>query len=257
MKHFYFFFHNQINIDFVVRQYLFFEIMENMKHICYNCPVRGEFLMIRNNLLTLLSERELKATRVASDTGIARSTLSSLTNNDSKMIQLETVNTLCRYLNVTPNDFFEYLPFDYDFKCFINKFSLFDTDTSGFISELYSDEFNADGYIYKLDKTDKQTFGLSISYHLDKEHYGGFEINSLISPMEIHFDVELQANENNEKDFNSFWNDELTVGFRTEIKKKIMADVFNSWKEQLYSIAKENDYSNYEADFKSIFHFAF
>lgn len=213
--------------------------------------------MIRNNLLTLLSERELKATRVASDTGIARSTLSSLTNNDSKMIQLETVNTLCRYLNVTPNDFFEYLPFDYDFKCFINKFSLFDTDTSGFISDLYSDEFNADGYIYKIGKNNKQTFGLSISYHLDKEHPEGFEINALGGSVEIDFDVQLQTNENNESDFNSFWNNELTVGFKTEIKKRIMNDVYTSWKEQLYNISKENSYSNYEANFKPIFRFAF
>lgn len=213
--------------------------------------------MIRNNLLTLLSERELKATRVASDTGIARSTLSSLTNNDSKMIQLETVNTLCRYLNVTPNDFFEYLPFDYDFKCFINKFSVFDTDRSGFLNDLYSDEFNADGYIYKIGKNDKKTFGLSISYRLDKEHPEAFEINAMGGPMEIHFDVRLQTNENNEVDFNAFWNDELTVGFRTEIKKRVMNDIFTSWKEQLYSIAKRNSYNNYDANFKPIFSFTF
>lgn len=68
--------------------------------------------MISNKLATLMAERKIKATRLSSDTGIARSTISSLTNNDSKMIQFDTINTLCQYLNVTPADFFIYSPYD-------------------------------------------------------------------------------------------------------------------------------------------------
>ena len=68
--------------------------------------------MIRNRLAILLAERGLRATQVANGTGIARSTLSKITNNASEKIDYSTINTLCRYLNITPCDFFEYAPFD-------------------------------------------------------------------------------------------------------------------------------------------------
>lgn len=71
--------------------------------------------MIRNRLSILLAERGIKATKVANDTGIARSTLSKITNNSSEKIDYSTINTLCRYLKITPCDFFEYEPFDVSF----------------------------------------------------------------------------------------------------------------------------------------------
>ncbi|PLA80856.1 hypothetical protein CYR81_06920 [Enterococcus faecalis] len=71
--------------------------------------------MIRNNLSLLLTERNLKITRVANDTGISRTTLTALNQNDNKMIQMDTINTLCKYLKITPCDFFEYTPIDATF----------------------------------------------------------------------------------------------------------------------------------------------
>lgn len=68
--------------------------------------------MIRNRLSILLAERGIKATKVANDTGIARSTLSKITNNSSEKIDYTTINTLCGYLKITPCDFFEYAPID-------------------------------------------------------------------------------------------------------------------------------------------------
>lgn len=68
--------------------------------------------MIRNKLSVLLAERGIKATKVSNDTGIARSTLSKITNNSSEKIDYSTINTLCRYLKITPCDFFEYAPID-------------------------------------------------------------------------------------------------------------------------------------------------
>ena len=69
-------------------------------------------IMLKNNLKILMAERNLKATRVSLETGISRSTISSLVNNNSKMIQNETLNTLCTYLKVTPNDFFSFTDWD-------------------------------------------------------------------------------------------------------------------------------------------------
>lgn len=76
--------------------------------------------MLINNLATILTERQLKITKVANDTHISRTTLTSLFQNDSKMIQLETINTLCQYLKITPGDFFEYVPYDFDFSIYIS-----------------------------------------------------------------------------------------------------------------------------------------
>lgn len=71
--------------------------------------------MLRNNLSVLLAERQLRISKVSNDTGISRTTLTSLTTNNSKMVQLETINKLCQSLNVSVAQFFEYVPFDFDY----------------------------------------------------------------------------------------------------------------------------------------------
>ena len=70
--------------------------------------------MLRCNLAILLSERNLKITKVAKDTGISRTTLTSLSSNSSKGIQLDTMNTLCHYLSITPDKLFSFIPLDID-----------------------------------------------------------------------------------------------------------------------------------------------
>lgn len=66
--------------------------------------------MIRCNLSILLAERNLKISRVAHDTKISRTTLTSLASNRSQGVQLETINTLCSYLRVTPDEIISYFP---------------------------------------------------------------------------------------------------------------------------------------------------
>ncbi|ATF26401.1 helix-turn-helix domain-containing protein [Brochothrix thermosphacta] len=68
--------------------------------------------MIANNLAALLAERKIKITRLAKETGISRSTLTSIAQNDTKMIQLEVINQICMYLEITPEDFFVFVPID-------------------------------------------------------------------------------------------------------------------------------------------------
>ncbi|MBU5366496.1 helix-turn-helix transcriptional regulator [Enterococcus devriesei] len=71
--------------------------------------------MIRNRLAVLLAERQLKISKVSSITKISRTTLTSLAQNDSKMVQLETVNTLCMYLRIPVDEFFEFIPYNFDY----------------------------------------------------------------------------------------------------------------------------------------------
>lgn len=71
--------------------------------------------MIRNRLSDLMGERMLKISQVSKDTGIARSTLTPLYYNQSEMIKNDTINTLCKYLKISVDDFFESSFVDIDF----------------------------------------------------------------------------------------------------------------------------------------------
>lgn len=64
--------------------------------------------MIRCHLGRLLGERKLKISDVARDTGINRGTLTRLYQETAERIDLDAVNLLCRYLNVTVADLLEY-----------------------------------------------------------------------------------------------------------------------------------------------------
>lgn len=71
--------------------------------------------MMRCNLAILLAERNLKITKVSNDTGISRTTLTSLYYNHAKGIQFDTYNTLCSYLKITPDRLMSYTPVDIEF----------------------------------------------------------------------------------------------------------------------------------------------
>mgnify|MGYP000810235359 CR=1 FL=1 len=68
--------------------------------------------MIRSNLAVVLAEQGLRITKVSKDTGISRTTLTALANNQSQGIQFDTLNSLCMYLKVTPNQLISYYPID-------------------------------------------------------------------------------------------------------------------------------------------------
>lgn len=92
--------------------------------------------MIKNNFNELMAQKKLKITRVFNDTGISRPTLTSLSRNEGKGIQYDTLNTLCNYFNITPCEFFDYIPYEFD----INIIPCEGSDNSGF---LYVNVFNS------------------------------------------------------------------------------------------------------------------
>lgn len=81
--------------------------------------------MVLFNLAVLLAERNLKITKVSSDTGISRTTLTSLMKNNAQGVQLTTINTLCQYLETIPGELFSYVPYD---------FSIFETNPYLFLT---------------------------------------------------------------------------------------------------------------------------
>ena len=68
--------------------------------------------MVISNLSVLLAERRLNITKVFKDTGISRTTLTALVNGNAAGVHFDTVNTLCRYLQVNPGQLFLFTPFE-------------------------------------------------------------------------------------------------------------------------------------------------
>ena len=71
--------------------------------------------MIESNLAVLLAERNIRISKVAHDTGISRTTLTALCNDYTGGIKFDTLDVLCKYLNVTPTEFFNYTPYECKF----------------------------------------------------------------------------------------------------------------------------------------------
>lgn len=78
--------------------------------------------MLRNNLAKLMIDRGISATQLFNDTGIARSTISKISNNHTDKISLQTIDTICNYLEVTPDEFFDFWPYDVKIQCGFNNF---------------------------------------------------------------------------------------------------------------------------------------
>ena len=65
-------------------------------------------IMIENRLRVIAAERYLTARKISEDTGIFETTLSKIMNNTTKGIKYATINRLCKYLQITPNELFTY-----------------------------------------------------------------------------------------------------------------------------------------------------
>lgn len=68
--------------------------------------------MVTVKLGEQLGKRLLKISKVAAETGISRTTLTNLYYRKAKGITLETLGTLCAYLNCSVADLLEYVPED-------------------------------------------------------------------------------------------------------------------------------------------------
>jgi len=66
--------------------------------------------MIRCNLGRLLGERKLKISDGARDTGINRGTLTRLYQETAERVDLDAIDQLCLYLQVSVADILEYIP---------------------------------------------------------------------------------------------------------------------------------------------------
>lgn len=66
--------------------------------------------MITSNLPVLLAERRLRVADLVRMTGISKSTLHRIFNDETTRIEFDTLDKICDVLGVTPNDVLLYIP---------------------------------------------------------------------------------------------------------------------------------------------------
>lgn len=70
--------------------------------------------MLQNRLAVIMAERGIKAINISKKTGIATSTLSKISNNQTTKIDYETIDSICIAIGITPEEFFEFIPFNFE-----------------------------------------------------------------------------------------------------------------------------------------------
>jgi len=65
--------------------------------------------VIKCHLSRLMGERKLKISDVARDTGLHRNTVSLLYQESATRVDLDAIDVLCRYFNVTVGELFEHI----------------------------------------------------------------------------------------------------------------------------------------------------
>lgn len=65
--------------------------------------------MVRCHFARLLGERKLKISDVSRDTGINRGTLTRLYYETAERVDLDAIDSLCRYFSVSVGELFEFV----------------------------------------------------------------------------------------------------------------------------------------------------
>ncbi|MGL6314157.1 helix-turn-helix domain-containing protein [Vibrio sp. WXL103] len=63
--------------------------------------------MLKCHLSKIMGERKLKISDVSRDTGINRGTITRLYNETATRVELEVIDTLCGYFDITVAELFE------------------------------------------------------------------------------------------------------------------------------------------------------
>ncbi|XVK95680.1 helix-turn-helix transcriptional regulator [Staphylococcus nepalensis] len=173
--------------------------------------------MIRNRLSELLSERGLRTSRVAKETQLARSSLTATINNDSEMIRLETINKLCNYLKISPNEFFEYSPINIEYEFLLNDFTLLPVENTFWKSEIslgdFFDNVEIDFIVDIKNSYNNKNIQCDFNVVLDRSI-------SVSKGVCNYFNI---TNENDYYSANQFLN-ELSAGLRNTVYRRIEND---------------------------------
>lgn len=199
--------------------------------------------MIRNNLAKLMIDRNMKATELSETTGIARSTISKISNNISTKIDFNTLNDICIALEIEPEDFFAFIPINYNFKITIGNEAreiegelIVDDELLG--EETYNPTFYNISAIIEFERKNEA----NISY----EYSGEVEVNYdyltyLERETEVKGDmVEATLKLSDNIDENNIY-ESLPVEFQTQVRIDFNKEIY-------YELIKKFELSTKEAD---------
>lgn len=188
--------------------------------------------MIRTNLSVLLAERGLKAKKVSRDTGISQTTLTSLVNNTGKGIQFDTIDTLCRYLGVSPEEFFEYYPFRFKFQAEKTDFNL-----------IYkTNEF------YDFVKLSSLTFKFDMVIEIIGEKENDIDASCVLEQNKFNgeYEVEIEVDTEEEEKFLKKILTDMPISFKRDFNRLVFASIDKELKKS-YEEWKVNANMNVDA----------
>lgn len=181
--------------------------------------------MIRNRLAELLAERGLKISRVALQLpNLSRNTITTTASNKGKMIQLETVDTLCQYLDITPTEFFEYLPYDISCDTTITKNESYATDATRQNIRINNHEIEFDFYIKLISSNSKPviySYSGSVFSPTSYTNWGAM------------IPIALKSDDEDEANFSNIWENNITPGFKPIIWENFKKSIVNAINESM------------------------
>ncbi|MBT9655543.1 helix-turn-helix domain-containing protein [Lactiplantibacillus plantarum] len=225
--------------------------------------------MIRNRLAELLAERRLKISRVSNDIpNLSRNTITSTAQNDTKMIQNETINSLCQYLGISPADFFEYLPFDVSFSASANNITGIVTSNVD-VSQLIVTNIELDLYAKQtflnpqyegknqtFDLTVKQVEPATIPMLLDGGESWTDKTTNIYFSIMLGHTSDTETYETQHNSFNNFWNT-ITPGFMPIVQGLLMDECTRATREGIEKSLENtefdiNEYYDPSVDWKKV-----
>lgn len=135
--------------------------------------------MIRSNLAVILAENNLKITKVAHDTGISRTTLTALSQNNCKGIQFDTLDALCMYLHISVNQLISFTPLS------IKRLKYYSDNTTFFkepisTGSLYFDLMTSNNKLYSC------SFNVSVD---NRSLYDEIPMNGVWTAVNLYIDI--------------------------------------------------------------------
>lgn len=178
---------------------------------------KKEDKMIRNRLNELMKIKKVRVKDLNEQLGLSNAAILKIRENTALQIRYDTLDKLCKFFNVTPNEFFEYTPLDINIELVtacdeIEKIKEADKEPNKFITLKFPDIA-----LFVYDD--------SIKYHYLVEDCKYVPNNlfyiSFISAYDFSHDLkeaypDAQQTDKLIKDWNS-----LSGGFKNDLKKKL------------------------------------
>ena len=140
---------------------------------------RGDY-MIYSKLSNLMRKKGLTITKLANDTGISRTTLTSLFHNSGNGIQFDTLNVLCNYFHISISELLVFVPYTVEIK-------LEDIEESSFI--------------YYDDSSECTNTGWIVFTNVARNEQASYKFKTLISVFDNSEEVLIECDVNDEDIF--------------------------------------------------------